>query len=47
MEIGMGIKYLDLYGDSQLLINQLLEELEVHKNDLIVHHKMHYNCGIN
>jgi len=35
----MGIKNLDVYGDSQLVINQLLEELEVKNDDLIPHHK--------
>jgi len=39
MAIGMGIKDLDVYGDSQLVINQLLEEFEVKKDDLIPHHK--------
>ena len=39
MAIGMGIKELDVHGDSQLLINQLLEEFEVKKDDLIPHHK--------
>ena len=39
MEIGMGIKDLDVYGDSQLVISQLLEEFEVKKDDLIPHHK--------
>jgi len=29
MAIGMGIKDLDVYGDSQLVITQLLEEVEV------------------
>ena len=38
MAIGMGIKDLDVYGDS-LVINQLLKELEVKKDNLILHHK--------
>jgi len=37
--IGMGIKDLDVYGDSEKVINQLLEEFEVKKDDLIPHHK--------
>jgi len=39
MAIGMGIKDLDVYGDSQLVINQLLEEFEVKKDDLIPYHQ--------
>jgi len=39
MAIGMGIKDLDVYGDSQLVINQLLEEFKVKKDDLIPHYK--------
>ena len=39
MEIEMGIKDLDVYGDSQLVIIKLLEEFEVKKDDLIPHHK--------
>ena len=35
MAIEMGIKDLDIYGDSQLVIKQLLEEYEVKKDDLI------------
>jgi len=31
MAIEMGIKDLDIYGDSQLVIKQLLEEYEVKK----------------
>jgi len=34
MAIGMGIKDLDVYGDSQLVINRLLEEFEVKKNEM-------------
>ena len=37
MAIGMRIKDLDVYGDSQLVINKLLEEFEVKKDDLIPH----------
>jgi len=36
--IEMGIKGLNIYGDSQLVINQLLEEYEVKKEDLIPYH---------
>jgi len=39
MAIEMGIKDLDIYGDSQLVIKQLLEEYEVKKDDLMSHHK--------
>jgi len=39
MAIRMGIKDLDVYGDSRLIINQLLEEFKVKKEDLIPHHK--------
>jgi len=39
MVIGMGFKDLDVYGDSQLFINKLLEEFEVNKDDLIPHNK--------
>jgi len=35
----MGIKDLDLYSDSQLVINQLLKEYKVKKEDLVSHHK--------
>jgi len=38
MAIGIGIKNLDVCGDSQLVINQLLEEFEVKKDDRIPHH---------
>jgi len=38
MAIGMGIKDLDVWGDSHLVINQLLEEFEVKKDNLIPHH---------
>jgi len=39
MAIEMGIKYLNIYGDSQLVINQLLEKYEVKKEDLVSYHK--------
>ena len=35
----MGIKDLDVYGDSQLVINQLLEEYGVKKEDLFLYHR--------
>jgi len=38
MAIEMGIKDLNIYGDSQLVINQLLEEYEVKKEDLVPYH---------
>jgi len=39
MVIKMVIKDLDVYGDSQLVINQLLKEFGVKKDDLIPYHK--------
>ena len=39
MATEMGIKDLDIYGDSQLVIKQLLEEYEVKKDDLVSYHK--------
>ena len=39
MAIEMGIMDLDVYGDSQLVINQLLEEFKVKKDDLTPHYK--------
>ena len=39
MATEMGIKDLNIYGDSQLVINQLLEEYEVKKEDLVSYHK--------
>ena len=39
MAIEMRIKDLDIYGDSQLVIRQLLEEYEVKKDDLVLYHK--------
>jgi len=38
----MGIKDLDVYGDSQLVNNQLLEEYEVKKKDLVSYHTNAY-----
>ena len=39
MGIKIGIKDLDIYGDSQLAIEQLLEEYEIKKDDLVSYHK--------
>ena len=39
MVIEMGIKDLDVYNDLQFLINQLLKEFRVKKDDLIPYHK--------
>ncbi|XP_021727450.1 uncharacterized protein K02A2.6-like [Chenopodium quinoa] len=39
MAVEMGIQDLDVYGDSQLVISQLLGEYEVKKEDLIPYHK--------
>jgi len=39
MAIEIGIKDLSMYDDSQLIINQLLEEYEVKKEDLVPYHK--------
>ena len=39
MATEIGIKDLDIYGDSQLVIKQLLEEYEVKKDDLLPYHK--------
>ena len=41
MDIEMRIKDLDIYGDSQLVIKQLLEEYKVEKDDLI----LYYRCA--
>jgi len=35
----MRIKDVDVYGDFQLVINQLLKELKVKENDFIPHNK--------
>ena len=39
MAVEIGIKNLDVYGDSQLVIGQLLEEYDIKKKDLIPYHK--------
>ncbi|XP_021747640.1 uncharacterized protein LOC110713503 [Chenopodium quinoa] len=39
MAVEMEIQDLDVYGDSQLVISQLLGEYEVNKEDLITYHK--------
>lgn len=39
MTTGMGIKDLDVYGDSQLIIKQLLENFGEQKDDLIPYQK--------
>jgi len=39
MAIEMGITNLNIYGDSQLVINQLLNEYEVKKEDVVPYHK--------
>ncbi|KNA08827.1 hypothetical protein SOVF_159130, partial [Spinacia oleracea] len=39
MAMELGLKDLDIYGDSQLVISQLLGEYEVKKEDLIPHHR--------
>ena len=39
MAMEIGIKDLDVYGDSQLVINQLLDEWEVKKENLVPFHK--------
>jgi len=39
MAIEMGITDLNICGDSQLVINQLLDEYEVKKEDLVPYHK--------
>jgi len=38
MVVEIGIKDLDVCGDSQLVVNQLLEEYEIKKKDLIPYH---------
>ena len=38
MAIGMGIKDLNIYDDLQLVINQLLEEYRVMKEELVPYH---------
>jgi len=39
MTIEIGMKDLDVHDDSQLVINQLLEECGVKKDDFILYHK--------
>jgi len=39
MALEMGIKDLNIYNDSQLVINQLLEEYKVKKEDLFPYHR--------
>jgi len=39
MAIEMGVKDLDIYDDSQLVIKQFLEEYEVKKDNLVSYHK--------
>ena len=38
MALEIGIKDLGVYADSQLVINQVLEEYEVKKKDLVSYH---------
>ncbi|KAM2041002.1 hypothetical protein ACFX16_034861 [Malus domestica] len=40
MAINMGIAALEVFGDSKLIINQLLTEYEVRKNDLILYFRL-------
>jgi len=47
MGIGRGIKDLDVYGNSHLVINQLLEDFKMKKDDLIPHCKNALGCWIN
>ncbi|XP_074313449.1 uncharacterized protein LOC141648620 [Silene latifolia] len=39
MAIEIGVKDLDIYGDSLLVVNQVLDEFEVKKDDLIPYHQ--------
>lgn len=39
MEIEIGVKDIDIYGDSKLVINKLLDEYEVRKDDLLPLHR--------
>ena len=39
MAIEIGITDLSIYGDSQLVINQLLNEYKVKKEDVVPYHK--------
>jgi ribonuclease HI len=36
----IGVKYLEAYGDSQLIVNQVRGEYEVRNEDLIPYHKV-------
>ncbi|XP_074264407.1 uncharacterized protein LOC141586903 [Silene latifolia] len=40
MALEMGCKDLDIYGDSKLIINQLLGEYEVKEDSLVPYHKL-------
>ncbi|XP_074293734.1 uncharacterized protein LOC141620877 [Silene latifolia] len=40
MAVGMGLKDLDIYGDSELVINQLTDEYKVKKENLIPLHNL-------
>ena len=44
MATKMEIKDLDIYGDSQLVIKQLLKEYKVKKDDLMSFHKYACSC---
>ncbi|XP_074313536.1 uncharacterized protein LOC141648715 [Silene latifolia] len=39
MAIKIGVKDVDIYGDSLLVVNQVLDEFEVEKDDLIPYHQ--------
>ncbi|XP_074266176.1 uncharacterized protein LOC141588642 [Silene latifolia] len=39
MAIEIGVRDMDIYGDSQLVISQVLDEYEVRKEDLIPYHR--------
>jgi len=44
MAIEMGIRDLNVYGDSQLVINQLFEEYKVKKEDCLNHANQSMDC---
>ncbi|KAM2634117.1 hypothetical protein EV1_024633 [Malus domestica] len=44
MAINMGITALEIFGDSKLIINQLLTEYEVKKDDLIPYFRLATHC---
>ena len=46
MVIELGIRDLNIYGDSQLVVNQLLEEYDVKKEYLVPYHKHNYDYWI-